>query len=335
MTHLRTRAVHAGQHPDPSTGAIATPISQTTAFGYGTLEHGAAIFAGDAPGYRYSRFANPIVGALEVKIADLEGASAAVLGLSPWMTPYQLWLVKTGRSVTKVTQAMQRGTHMEPLARAAYEEQTGLIMQPLVLEAGDYSASLDGMTLEGDLLLEIKCPLRGTRSDLWQDVQRGLVPEHYGLQVQHQLMVAGADLAHLWVFDGLKGILHAIERDEAVMQLIRVGWENFQQYLSSDTPPPLNDADTVLRDDAPWTKAAKAFTEAKRAADLADAAVANARDALVNLAGHPREQGAGVTVTRYWKAGNVDYKKIPTLQGLDLSLYRGKAREEVRVMTAA
>ncbi|MHB1249139.1 MAG: PLP-dependent transferase, partial [Polaromonas sp.] len=64
MTHLRTRAVHAGQHPDPATGAIATPISQTTAFGYGTLEHGAAIFAGEAPGYRYSRFANPTVAAL-------------------------------------------------------------------------------------------------------------------------------------------------------------------------------------------------------------------------------------------------------------------------------
>ena len=67
MTHLRTRAVRAGQHPDPTTGAIATPISQTTAFGYGTLERGAAIFAGEAPGYRYSRFANPTVAALEAK----------------------------------------------------------------------------------------------------------------------------------------------------------------------------------------------------------------------------------------------------------------------------
>jgi len=78
MTHLRTRAVHAGQHPDPGTGAIATPINQTTAFGYGTLEQGAAIFAGEAPGYRYSRFANPTVAALEAKMADLEGAQAAV-----------------------------------------------------------------------------------------------------------------------------------------------------------------------------------------------------------------------------------------------------------------
>ena len=95
----------------------------------------------------------------------------------------------------------------------AYEEHTWLVMQPLVLEADGYSASPDGMTLDGDLVLEIKCPLRGTRSDLWHDVQSGQVPTHYGIQVQHQLMVSGAALAHLWVFDGNQGILHAIEPD--------------------------------------------------------------------------------------------------------------------------
>ncbi|HMN58420.1 MAG TPA: PLP-dependent aspartate aminotransferase family protein [Ottowia sp.] len=78
MTHLRTRAVHAGQHPDPATGAITTPIAQTTAFALGTLEQGAALFAGQAEGYRYSRFANPTVAALEAKLADLESAAAAV-----------------------------------------------------------------------------------------------------------------------------------------------------------------------------------------------------------------------------------------------------------------
>ncbi|OSZ74625.1 YqaJ viral recombinase family protein [Hydrogenophaga sp. IBVHS1] len=61
--------------------------------------------------------------------------SAAVLGLSPWMTPYQLWLIKTGRHQSVATAAMQRGTDLEPLARRVYEEQTGLVMQPLVLEA--------------------------------------------------------------------------------------------------------------------------------------------------------------------------------------------------------
>src|ERR1035437_7322780 len=75
--------------------------------------------------------------------------TAAVLGVSPWCTPYQLWLLKTGRSVPKATAAMQRGTDLEPAARLAYEAQTGNSMQPLVVQDGAYSASLDGMDLDG------------------------------------------------------------------------------------------------------------------------------------------------------------------------------------------
>jgi hypothetical protein len=41
-------------------------------------------------------------------------------------------------------------------ARVAYEAQTGHVMQPLVLQDGPYSASLDGITLSGDLILEVK-----------------------------------------------------------------------------------------------------------------------------------------------------------------------------------
>lgn len=257
--------------------------------------------------------------------------SAAVLGLSPWMTPYQLWLSKTGRMETRVTHAMQRGTELEPLARGAYEDQTGLVMQPLVLEADGYSASLDGMTLEGDLILEIKCPLRGTRSELWQDVLEGKVPEHYLVQVQHQLMVCGAALAHLWVYDGHQGILHAIERDEDLMAHICAGWDAFQPFMDNDTPPPLTEADTAIRNDTAWTQAATAYTEAKRQADEMGDRLEAARQSLLALAQHPKESGGGVSVTRYWKQGNVDYKRIPALQGLDLSPYRGKARQEVRV----
>lgn len=260
--------------------------------------------------------------------------SAAVLGLSPWTTPYKLWLEKTGKAEIQTTAAMQRGTDLEPVARAAYEAQTGLVMQPLVLQAGVYSASLDGLTLEGDLLLEIKCPVRGTRSDLWQEVQAGQVPQHYQIQVQHQLMVSGAEMAHLWVFDGSKGLLHEIQPDVSLMERIQAGWEAFQPFLDSDTPPPLSPDDTIVRADASWTAAAQAYAQAKQEADAVAERLEAARQALLALARHPKEQGAGVTVTRYWKQGTVDYKRIPALQGLDLSTWRGKGREEVRVTLA-
>lgn len=90
-----------------------------------------------------------------------------MLGLSPWITPYQLWQLKLGLSTQEVTKAMQRGTELEPVARAAYERQTGRIMRPLVVVDGEYSASLDGITLGGERIVELKCPVKGRDSTLW------------------------------------------------------------------------------------------------------------------------------------------------------------------------
>ena len=257
--------------------------------------------------------------------------TAAVLSISPWVTPYQLWLLKTGRREQAVNAAMLNGTAREPEARSAYELETGHVMQPLVMQDGDYSASLDGITLQGDLIVEIKCPMRGVSSSLWQAVETGEVPGHYGAQIQHQLMVSGATLAHLWVFDGARGLLRTIERDESAMAAIRDAWDGFSRFLATDSPPPLLPADTVLREDAAWSEVARAYAKAKQVTLVADEALDRAREALVALTGHPREEGAGVAVTRFWKAGSVDYKKVVELRGVDLEVYRGKGREEVRV----
>ena len=257
--------------------------------------------------------------------------SAAVLGISPWVTPYQLWMLKTGRSVSQTNAAMARGTHLEPAARAAYEEKTGAVMQPLVMQDGVYSACLDGITLEGGLIVEIKCPFKGRDSELWRSVEGGTVPGHYGAQVQHQLMVSGAHEAHLWVFDGSEGLLLSVGRDEAAMEAISGAWDASQPFLDGDTPPPLTDRDTVSRVDAAWAAAAQQYLLAKRASEASTEALERAREALAGIATHPKESGAGVTVTRFWEQGLVDYKKVPALRGLDVTPYRGATREEVRV----
>ena len=230
-----------------------------------------------------------------------------------------------------MTAPMRHGTALEPKARAAYEEKTGLVMQPLVLTDGDYSASLDGVTLEGDLIVEIKCPYKGQASALWQGVSTGEVPEHYRVQVQHQLMVSGAVMAHLWVFDGTEGLLVEIGRDEATMEAIRAAWDVFQRYLDTDTPPPLTERDTVDRTDPVWKLAAGLYLVAKKKADEVATELETLRERLVALASHTSETGFGVTVTRYFKQGSVDYKKVMELRGVDLDRYRGKGREEVRV----
>jgi hypothetical protein len=176
---------------------------------------------------------------------------------------------------------------------------------------------------------------KGQASALWQSVEGGTLPAYYVAQIQHQLMVSGAAQAHLWVFDGERGLLRVIDPDAGAAEAIRLAWDAFARFLDSDTPPPLVNADTLKRSDADWHLAALAFLTAKAEVEQADARLDATRQALVALAKHPRKQGAGVSVTRYWKAGSVDYKKVVELKGVDLEVYRGKAREEVRVSLAA
>ena len=257
--------------------------------------------------------------------------TAAVMGVSPWQTPYELWLVKTGRKFTVETEAMRHGTATEPAARAAFEQESGLIMQPLVMVDGYYSASLDGITLAGDTIVEIKCPYKGQTSELWQTVHTGSVPQHYMLQVQHQLLVTKAKHAYLWVYDGNEGIGFIIEPDADTFEQIKAAWDAFQPYLDNDTPPPLTDQDTLNRTDDMWEQAASEYLLLKAESDTAQFKADEAKAKLISLTAHSRESGFGVSVTRYWKVGNVDYKKVPALQGVNLDAYRGKMREEVRV----
>jgi O-acetylhomoserine (thiol)-lyase len=75
---FRTRAIHAGNIPDPVTGARALPIYQTSAFVFDDTADAAARFALQKYGNIYSRLANPTVASFEERIASLEGGIGAV-----------------------------------------------------------------------------------------------------------------------------------------------------------------------------------------------------------------------------------------------------------------
>ena len=73
-----TLSLHAGQKPDPATGARAVPIYQTTSFVFDDTEQAASLFNLERAGHIYSRISNPTVAVLEERIAALEGGVGAV-----------------------------------------------------------------------------------------------------------------------------------------------------------------------------------------------------------------------------------------------------------------
>src|SRR3990172_3252433 len=75
---LATLSLHAGQRPDPVTGARATPIYFTTSFVFRDSDHAAALFNMERAGHVYSRISNPTNAVLEERMAALEGGVAGI-----------------------------------------------------------------------------------------------------------------------------------------------------------------------------------------------------------------------------------------------------------------
>ncbi len=75
---LHTISIHAGQEPDPATGARAVPIYQTTSYVFRDTEHAAGLFALQEAGNIYTRIMNPTTDVLEKRIAAIEGGTGAL-----------------------------------------------------------------------------------------------------------------------------------------------------------------------------------------------------------------------------------------------------------------
>ena len=76
-----TRQIHAGQEPDPTTGARAVPIYQTTSYQFRDSAHAANLFALAEMGNIYTRLMNPTTGVFEARMSSLEGGTATAVGI--------------------------------------------------------------------------------------------------------------------------------------------------------------------------------------------------------------------------------------------------------------
>lgn len=103
---IETKAVHSGYRPDPITKAVAVPIYQTTAYAFDDTQHGADLFNLEVLGNIYTRIMNPTHDVLEQRIADMEGAAAALaVSSGQAATTYAIMTIaEAGDNIVSVTQ---------------------------------------------------------------------------------------------------------------------------------------------------------------------------------------------------------------------------------------
>ena len=109
---FRTRTLHAGGRPDPTTGARAVPIYQTTSFVFEDAADAADLFALQKYGNIYTRIANPTVSAFEERMANLEGGIGAVATASGMSAELLVFTTLAGAGDHLVSSAaLYGGTH--------------------------------------------------------------------------------------------------------------------------------------------------------------------------------------------------------------------------------
>ncbi|WP_197468537.1 YqaJ viral recombinase family protein, partial [Alcanivorax sp. HI0083] len=158
------------------------------------------------------------------------GASdaAAAVGISPYQSPLELWMIKTGRDgllpapdPDDIQSPLYWGTLLEPKVAEAYAKITGNKVRRVnsVLQHPDEDkpwmlANLDYAVVGNDDVQILECKTTGQYgAKLWADG----VPEYIQCQVQHQLAVTGKQAADVAVLIcGQELQIHRIERDEAL-----------------------------------------------------------------------------------------------------------------------
>ncbi len=251
-----------------------------------------------------------------------------IMGESEYKTPYELYWDKLGLGQEdEDSYAAKRGKSLESIAREHYELETGISMRPFCVVHPDHPhmrASLDGLNTEVKVLLEIKNLLN---KDMIQMAKDGKVPRPHYLQMQHQLMVSKAycNLGHYWSFDGeSKGYLVLVEPDQKLQEEIFQKASEFWERVQKQDPPPPTETD-FFRVTAPGlAEYIERYRRHKEQEDEAKRSIEALKPLMEKHMVHPKIICNGMKLQRVSRKGNINYKDVPELGGVDLEQYRGK-----------
>lgn len=177
------------------------------------------------------------------------GASDApvALGLSPWRTPFELWLEKMGRGEPfEDSMPVQVGRALEPVIVATFMSKTGLVVTDSQKQIVDPENPWRWVTLDGRVsdgaLLEAKAI--SWTPDEWGEPGTDQIPAPYLVQAQHGMACTGAVLVYVPVlFEAKRFELYRVERDEQVIATITEAERAFWQRVVDNDPPPIVSTD--------------------------------------------------------------------------------------------
>jgi putative phage-type endonuclease len=235
----------------------------------------------------------------------------AIMGDSPWTTRYQTWESKVfPKEEWGGNAAMERGKDLEPKARKAFESLMGIEAPALNVENKKnrwLRASLDGLDASGKVMVEIKCP---NKQDHSVAIDKR-VPDKYYPQCQHQLAVTGLPGMYYFSFDGEKGVIVEVARDDDYIKNKLIPSEKqFWDHVILREPPPLTDRDHAnMEGNTAWLEASEKWKGAKKALTDLECMERQYRDSLIALSKDRNAKGHGVSLSKSIVKGAINYTR--------------------------
>lgn len=276
--------------------------------------------------------------------------AAAVLGVSPYRTPLDIYQIKVGeREPDPPNAAMRRGIFLEPIARKLYRELTGRKVRRLGLvrhpERAFMGCLVDGVIgaakkngHDGPGVLEIKAPGMWT----FAKIEREGLPMDWLIQMNHNLEVTGLAWGSFAIFSAeLWRMIHLDVLPDLELQhaLVIKEQQFWLQFVEKRVPPPeqpdttpelmaqlakaqdaIGGGELIVRNDPEWAEAARVYLEAKEILETGEYLKATAVERLKQVMGAKGAvEGAGVRT--YWseRKGRVtfDRKALAAAKPLD------------------
>jgi putative phage-type endonuclease len=180
---------------------------------------------------------------------------AAILGLSKWKTPLQVYQEKRGELAPQEDNAAMRwGRYLEPVVRQAYADETGhevrVLDQMVRHPAYEFMiANLDGFVDPGNGPRRIFEAKTARTADGWGEPGSDQVPQPYLLQVQHYMAVTGFVVADVAVLIGGSDFRrYEVPEDRELQQMLVDAEAEFWQRVQRGEPPePVTVADAIAR----------------------------------------------------------------------------------------
>lgn len=258
------------------------------------------------------------------------GASDApiIMGVSPWRKPIDLYREKSGLvAPQEENKYMQWGKIKEGEARLKFEELCGVKVPPKRLFSENYPwmmASLDGLSEDGKVALEIKCPQKIS----YDCKSMGKVPEKYYPQVQHQMYVAGLTGMYYFEWTEEDYALFLVEFNAPYVEKMIEKEIAFWECLQKKEEPP---SDFEEKNDEFWKSLQRMWVIAQESKKNALEYEEGLRQLIIEHCKGKNSRGSGMSAKKIIKAGAINYQSIPELKGIDLEKHRKPGSEYWRI----